>query len=137
MRLNPDVMWLNEVQNSYDRDMDFAKDLFEQAMRDVESQLGSSNGVLEEIQNLAVEAVSEDELIRATVGPPGFLQSLELDPRVKRLDVETLAEQIMEMVNGASDLLRTEMAERVQALMPDLDPAKLMAEFTQSRETDH
>ncbi|MCW2916558.1 MAG: YbaB/EbfC DNA-binding family protein [Actinomycetia bacterium] len=116
--------------------MDFAKDIFEQAMRDVESRLGPSKEVLQEIQNLAVEAVSEDELIRATVGPPGFLQSLQLDPRVKRLEVETLAEQIMEMVNGASDLLRTEMAERVQALMPDLDPAKLMTEYVQSRETD-
>jgi hypothetical protein len=28
------------------------------------------------------------------------------------------------------------MAERVQALMPDLDPAKLMTEYVQSRETD-
>jgi DNA-binding protein YbaB len=116
--------------------MDFGHDIFEQAIRDVESQLGNSGEILNEIQNLAVEAVSEDELIRATIGPVGFIQSLELDPRVKRLDVETLAERIVELVNGASDLLRTEAAERVQALMPDLDPEKLMAEFAEHRRTE-
>jgi DNA-binding protein YbaB len=73
---------------------------------------------------------SEDELIQLTVGPPGYLQELRLDPRVKRLDVEALAERIQAMVNNASEHLRTEISDRVQSLVPDFNAAELMAEFT-------
>jgi DNA-binding protein YbaB len=110
--------------------MDLAKELFESAMRDIEAKVRDSDGVFEEIQSLAVEVRSEDELIQLTVGPPGYLQELRLDPRVKRLDVETLAERIQLMVNNASERLRTEISDRVQALVPDLNPAELMAEYT-------
>lgn len=109
--------------------MDLARDFLDSAMRDITAELDEAHRVQEEIENATVEAHSEDNLIHLTVGPPGRLRSLRLDPRVKRLDVETLAEKIVEMVNDASLVLQEEIANRVQALMPQLDAAQLFADY--------
>lgn len=109
--------------------MDLARDLFDSVMRDMTAELAQADRVQQEIQNATVEARSEDDLIHVTVGPPGRVRSLRLDPRVKRLDVENLGEKIVELVNSASALLQEEIANRVQELMPQLDSAQLINEY--------
>lgn len=109
--------------------MDLARDLFERVMRDMTTELDQAGRVQEEIQNSVVDARSEDGLIQVSVGPPGHLRSLRLDPRAKRLDLETLSEQIVELVNNASVMLQEEIANRVQDLMPQLDSAGLINEY--------
>jgi DNA-binding protein YbaB len=73
----------------------------------------------EELAALVVEAKSKDGLIELTVGGQGRLRALTLDPRVKRLDVDELAERIVAMVNDAVDLLHHETAAKVSAAFPD------------------
>ena len=107
-------------------------DIFGETMRALESRIRHSAQLEQELQGLTVEAESEDRLIRLTVGPPGHIRKLMLDPRVKRLDVETLAERITTLLNDASDLLRQELSGKVRSLMPDLAADELIADFRQA-----
>ncbi|MEU2986673.1 YbaB/EbfC family nucleoid-associated protein [Micromonospora aurantiaca] len=58
------------------------------------------------------EGVGEaaDGLIRVTVGPPGQVTGLTLDPRVMRMASEALAEEIEAAVNAALADLREQAA---------------------------
>ena len=55
------------------------------------------------------EGVGEaaDGLVQVTVGPPGRVTALTLDPRVMRMASESLAEEVTQAVNAAlADLLQ-------------------------------
>jgi DNA-binding protein YbaB len=108
-------------------------DIFGETMRALESRMRYSAHLEQELHDLTVEAESEDGLIRLTVGPPGHIRELELNPRVKRLDVETIAERITTLMNDASDLLRQELSGKVRSLMPDLAAEELIADFRQTK----
>jgi DNA-binding protein YbaB len=73
----------------------------------------------EEVAALAVEAERKDGLIRLTVGGHGRFHALSLDPRVRRLDADVLADRLVGMANDALDLLRHETAARMSELYPD------------------
>lgn len=109
--------------------MEFDRHIFDDTMREFETRMRDSGRVQEEIQSLSVEAKSDDGLIRLTVGPPGRLQKLVLDPRIKRVDVETVAETITALFNDASGVLQERIAEKVQELLPDFQGADLVDEF--------
>jgi DNA-binding protein YbaB len=96
--------------------MELDKEILESEMRELESR---SRQAQDEIAALAVEAKSKDGLIRLVVGSQGRLHELTLDPRVKRLGVEVLAERVVEMVNDALDLLQHETAAKVSTMFPD------------------
>ncbi|GAA4639475.1 hypothetical protein GCM10023196_101250 [Actinoallomurus vinaceus] len=110
--------------------MEFERQLFEETMRDLRSRVRDASRTQEALQDLSVQVESEDGLISMTVGPPGHIRGLRFDPRAKRLDLETLAERIVEMVNNASDILKEEQARQVQSLMPDFPVDEIMADFT-------
>jgi DNA-binding protein YbaB len=96
--------------------MELDRGLLEDEIRDLESR---SRRAQEEIADLAVEAKSKDGLIHLIVGSQGRLHELTLDPRVKRLDIDVLAERIVEMVNDAVDLVQQETATKISAMFPD------------------
>ncbi|MFB9837742.1 YbaB/EbfC family nucleoid-associated protein [Actinoallomurus acaciae] len=78
-----------------------------------------SRKVREELSAVAIEAKSNDGLIELTVGGQGRLHALTLDPRVKRLDVEELAERLVGMTNDALDLLQHETAAKMREAFPE------------------
>jgi DNA-binding protein YbaB len=96
--------------------MEFDRRLLEDEIRDLESR---NRRAEEEIADLAVEAKSKDGLIRLVVGSQGRLHELHLDPRAKRLDVDVLAERIVEMVNDALGLVQQETATKISEMFPD------------------
>lgn len=96
--------------------MDLDRESLEREVRALESRTREAQ---EEIETLAVGAKSKDGLIELTVGNPGRVHELTLDPRVKRLDVEDLAGRIVEMMNDALELLRHETADKMSAILPD------------------
>ncbi|MCO6009412.1 YbaB/EbfC family nucleoid-associated protein [Actinoallomurus purpureus] len=109
--------------------MEFERQLFEETMRNLESRVRDASRTQEIIQDLSVQVESEDGLISMTVGPPGRIRELRFDPRAKRLDLETLAERIMVMVNDASGILQEELSRQIQSLMPDFAADEIMADF--------
>jgi DNA-binding protein YbaB len=96
--------------------MDLDKDILESEISGLESRARQAQ---EEIAALAIEAKSKDGLIEMIVGSQGRLHELRLDPRVKRLEVDVLAERLVEMVNDALDLLQQETASKISAMFPD------------------
>jgi DNA-binding protein YbaB len=96
--------------------MEFDKESLEREMGAIESRTRDAQ---EEIEALAVGAKSKDGLIELTVISPGRVAELTLDPRVKRLAVEDLAERIATMTNDALDLLQEETTAKIGALLPD------------------
>jgi DNA-binding protein YbaB len=67
---------------------------------------------------------SDDERITATVSSTGHLVALELDPRVRRLDSQTLADSILLATNRArseAHTRSTEMLRRILGTSVDLD----------------
>jgi DNA-binding protein YbaB len=109
--------------NPYRNNRDFGgfcveadKGSLETDLRELESRARRAQ---EEIAALAVEAKSKDGLIGLTLGSHGRLHALTLDPRVKRLDVDVLAERIVEMMNDALDLLQHETATKMSGMYPD------------------
>jgi DNA-binding protein YbaB len=67
---------------------------------------------------------SDDERITATVDASGHLVALELDPRVRRLDSQTLADSILLATNRArseAQARSTEMLQGVLGTAVDLD----------------
>jgi DNA-binding protein YbaB len=96
--------------------MELDKGVLEGEISDLESRARKAQ---EEIAALAIEAKSKDGLIEMIVGSQGRLHELRLDPRVKRLEVDALAERLVEMMNDALDLLQQETADKVSAMFPD------------------
>jgi DNA-binding protein YbaB len=85
-------------------------------LRDLEERTRRAR---EELAELAVEAKSKDGLVTVIVGGHGRLHELRLDPRVKRLDVDELAERVVGMTNDALDLLHHETAAKMREVFPD------------------
>jgi DNA-binding protein YbaB len=100
--------------------VDIGREELEAELRDIQER---SRKVREELAALAVEAKSNDGLIELTVAGHGRLHALTLDPRVKRLDVEELAERLLGMVNDALDMLDHETAAKTREVFPDFDAA--------------
>jgi DNA-binding protein YbaB len=96
--------------------MDLDKDILESEISGLESRTRQAQ---EEIAALAIEAKSKDGLIEMIVGSQGRLHELRLDPRVKRLEVDVLAERLVEMMNDALDLLQQETATKISVMFPD------------------
>lgn len=96
--------------------MEVDRETLDGELRDLEERARQAR---EELAALVVEAKSKDGLIELTVGGQGRLHALTLDPRVKRLDVDELAERIMGMINDAVDLLHHETAAKMKAAFPD------------------
>jgi DNA-binding protein YbaB len=99
------------------------REMLETELRELESRAREAH---EEVAALAVEAKSKDGLIRLTLGSHGRLHALALDPRVKRLDVDVLAERIVEMMNDALDLLHHETATKMRAMYPDFPAGEFL-----------
>jgi DNA-binding protein YbaB len=75
-----------------------------------------------------LEAVSEaaDGRVKATADSRGRLKTLELDPRVMRLDREELSEHVLAAVNGALEDLRSKASvEDAAATVGRVDPELL------------
>jgi DNA-binding protein YbaB len=96
--------------------MELDKEMLDREIRGLESRTRQAQ---DEIAALAIEAKSKDGLIEMVVGSQGRLHELRLDPRVKRLEVDVLAERLVEMANDALDLLQQETANKISALFPD------------------
>jgi DNA-binding protein YbaB len=96
--------------------MELDKEIIESEISGLESRTRQAQ---EEIAALAIEAKSKDGLIEMIVGSQGRLRELRLDPRVKRLEVDALAERLVEMMNDALDLLQQETASKISAMFPD------------------
>jgi len=96
--------------------MELDKDILESEIGELEARARQAQ---DEIAALAIEAKSKDGLIEMIVGSQGRLHELRLDPRVKRLEVDVLAERLVGMVNDALDLLQQETATKISAMFPD------------------
>jgi DNA-binding protein YbaB len=96
--------------------VDADREKLQAELRQIEERAGK---IREELSALAIEAKSNDGLIELTVVGQGRLHALTLDPRVKRLDVEELAERIVGMTNDALDLLQHETAAKMREAFPE------------------
>ncbi|SBT54234.1 YbaB/EbfC family nucleoid-associated protein [Micromonospora narathiwatensis] len=62
-----------------------------------------------------------DGLVQVTVGPPGRITALTLDPRAMRMASESLAEEVTEAVNAAL----ADLQEKVTAVPGQIDLGSL------------
>ncbi|MEV4753796.1 YbaB/EbfC family nucleoid-associated protein [Micromonospora sp. NPDC049559] len=81
----------------------------------IERMLADATSALERFQASGADAEpvegtgeAADGMIRVRAAAPGQLTSLTLDPRVLRLDSETLAEELLSAVNAALADLRSQ-----------------------------
>jgi DNA-binding protein YbaB len=111
--------------------VEFDKDLLDGVMKDFDARIRRSNEAGEAFQQLSVDVESEDGMIRLSVGPPGHLRSLALNPRIKRLEVDVIAERIVEMVNNATMLLQATMADSLREILPNLPVDDLIRDFSE------
>jgi DNA-binding protein YbaB len=73
----------------------------------------------EKLSTLTAKTESKDGLVRATVGPRGELQELELDPRAyRRLTPTELASSIVDTVAQARRALSEQAAQAYAPLLP-------------------
>jgi DNA-binding protein YbaB len=73
----------------------------------------------ERLATMRVSAVSDDGLVRATVGARGELIDLALDRRIYRdLDTERLADEIVATVRQAADRSAGEIHELMSGYLP-------------------
>lgn len=107
----------------------------ESLTRQATERLEAMQGLREQLAAIRGSAASEDGRIRAAVLPGGLLRPLELDPRVRKLPVDDLAESIVEVVRNASEDAATQSGALVESVLPGAgssiagmsDPASLAA----------
>jgi DNA-binding protein YbaB len=75
-------------------------------------QLQQRSELLQErLATMVGEGVAADGLVRITVTPGGVMSELRLDPRVMRMDSQSLAEAIQQAHGAASADLQTRIGE--------------------------
>lgn len=91
---------------------------YESLMRQASERLESMLALKAQLAAVRGSAESADGRIRAEVMPGGLLQSLELDPRARRMDSEALAQAIVAVVRAASEDATSKSSELMESVLP-------------------
>lgn len=90
----------------------------ESLLQEATERFEAMQGLREQMAAVRGSAASEDGRIRAAVLPGGLLHSLELDPRVRKLPVEDLADSIVQVVRNASEDATTRSGALMESVLP-------------------
>ncbi|MFI7127469.1 YbaB/EbfC family nucleoid-associated protein [Nonomuraea sp. NPDC050153] len=85
------------------RVMDYTEDDVDKLLRDNERELNRLAAAAAELQLITGKGESRSGLTTAVVNADGMLQSVDFSPRVLRLDIRALAEEVVQAVRQAQE----------------------------------
>ncbi|WP_433437706.1 YbaB/EbfC family nucleoid-associated protein [Nonomuraea sp. CA-141351] len=85
------------------RVMDYTEDDVDKLLRDNERELARLAAAAAELQLITGKGESRSGLTTAVVNAEGMLQSVDFSPRVLRLDIRALAEEVVQAVRQAQE----------------------------------
>lgn len=91
---------------------------YESLMRQASERLESALALKTQLAEVRGAGESADGRIRAEVMPGGLLESLELDPRVRRMDSEELAQAIVDAVRAAAEDATAKSGALMESVLP-------------------
>jgi DNA-binding protein YbaB len=115
---NPDNLRLESMED------------LEEVVRQSEEALSRLGGVYGELAAIMGEGFGADGLARAVVDGTGRIQKITFDPRIARLDTQTIAEAATEAVLAAQDAAQRQNEELIreatggQPVTLDMDSAR-------------
>lgn len=83
--------------------MDYTEDDVDKLLRDNERELNRLAAAAAELQLITGKGESRSGLTTAVVNADGMLQSVDFSPRVLRLDIRALAEEVVQAVRQAQE----------------------------------